>query len=127
VGGAIFNDEHYRTHFGVTLPCALTVLTTVTSRPSPVRVVTDAGRKSMSMDTAPPRPLGYEHITNLRLSAEHAQFDMASPSAAPAVGEQVEFVVGYTDTSVHLHEEIVALRHGAVEAVWKVAGRGLIK
>jgi D-serine deaminase-like pyridoxal phosphate-dependent protein len=43
------------------------------------------------------------------------------------VGDKVEFVLGYTDTTVHLHEEIVALRKGRVEAVWKVAGRGKIK
>jgi hypothetical protein len=28
---------------------------------------------------------------------------------------------------VHLHEEIVAIRGGRVEAVWKVAARGRIK
>src|SRR5688572_27595262 len=52
VGGAIFNDEHYRSHYSIDLPQALTVLTTVTSRPTPTRVILDAGKKSMSMDAA---------------------------------------------------------------------------
>jgi hypothetical protein len=39
----------------------------------------------------------------------------------------VEFIPGYTDTSVHLHDEMVVLRSGRIEAVWKVAGRGKIK
>jgi hypothetical protein len=39
----------------------------------------------------------------------------------------VPLVVGYSDTTVHLHEEIVATRNGAVEAVWRVAARGKIK
>ncbi|MBW8707733.1 MAG: alanine racemase [Alphaproteobacteria bacterium] len=87
IGGAIFNDEHYRLHFGVTLPQALTILTTVTSRPNPIRVVLDAGR----------------------------------------IGDRLQFVPGYTDTTIHLHEEIIALRGSRIEAVWKVAARGRIK
>jgi hypothetical protein len=39
----------------------------------------------------------------------------------------MEFNPGYTDPTVHLHEEIVAPRNGQVEAVWKVTGRGKIK
>jgi hypothetical protein len=39
----------------------------------------------------------------------------------------VELIVGYSDTTVHLHEEIVGLRDGRVEAVWRVAARGRIK
>jgi len=36
-------------------------------------------------------------------------------------------IVGYSDTTVHLHEEIVGVRGGRVEAVWRVAGRGKMK
>ncbi len=127
VGGAVMNDAHYRWHFNIDMPFALTVLATVTSRPAPTRVILDAGRKSMSIDTAIPRALKVPGVRELRLSAEHAQLELEAPSDWPRVGDRVEFVPGYTDTTVHLHEEIVALRAGAVEAVWKVAGRGKIK
>ncbi len=126
VGGAIFNDEHYRTHYGLDLPCALTVLATVISRPNPTRVILDAGRKAMSNDMALPRPLGLD-VASVKLSAEHAQIELAAPSETPHVGDKIELVIGYSDTTIHLHEEIVALRGGAVEAVWKVAGRGKLK
>ncbi|MES2473407.1 MAG: DSD1 family PLP-dependent enzyme [Pseudomonadota bacterium] len=126
VGGAIFNDEHYRTHYGLELPCALTVLATVISRPNPARVILDAGRKAMSNDMALPRPLGLD-VSSVKLSAEHAQIELAAPSETPHVGDKIELVIGYSDTTIHLHEEIVALRGGVVEAVWKVAGRGKIK
>jgi D-serine deaminase-like pyridoxal phosphate-dependent protein len=43
------------------------------------------------------------------------------------VGDKIEFVVGYSDSTVHLHEEIVGLRGGRVESVWRIAGRGKIK
>ncbi len=127
VGGAIFNDEHYRTHFNIDLPCALTVLTTVTSRPMPTRVILDAGRKAMSMDAALPRVLDLPGVKHMKLSAEHILLELDAPSERPHIGERVEFVVGYGDTTVHLHEEIVALRNGTVEAVWRVAARGKTK
>jgi D-serine deaminase-like pyridoxal phosphate-dependent protein len=63
----------------------------------------------------------------VKLYAEHAKLELESPSETPRVGDRVEFIPGYTDTTVHLHEEMVVLRNGRVEAVWKVAGRGKIK
>lgn len=127
VGGAVLGDEHYRGHHHLDMPVSLTLMAMVTSRPSPTRVILDAGRKSMSTDTAVPRPLNTPPVADVWLSAEHARLELASPSDMPRMGDRVEFVLGYTDTTVHLHEEIVALRKGKVEAVWKIAGRGKIK
>ena len=59
VGGAIFSDMHYLTHYHVDFAPALIVLTTVTSRPTPTRIVVDAGKKTMSGDAAMPAPRGY--------------------------------------------------------------------
>jgi D-serine deaminase-like pyridoxal phosphate-dependent protein len=127
VGGAVMNDEHYRWHFQIDLPFSLTVLTTVTSRPTPTRVILDAGRKAMSIEMALPRPLGLPPVREVRLSAEHTRLELETPSDRPRVGDRVEFIPGYTDTTVHLHEEMIALRNGRIEGVWKVAGRGKIK
>ncbi|MEO8300321.1 MAG: DSD1 family PLP-dependent enzyme [Rhizomicrobium sp.] len=127
VGGAVLSDEHYRGHHNVNMPVSLTILTTVTSRPTPTRIILDAGRKTMSGDAAVPRPLNVPGVKDVWLSAEHARLELEAPSDTPRVGDRVELVLGYTDTTVHLHEEIVALRKGQVEAVWKVAGRGKIK
>jgi D-serine deaminase-like pyridoxal phosphate-dependent protein len=63
----------------------------------------------------------------VRLYAEHAQLDLESPSDFPRVGDRVEFIPGYTDSTIHLHEEIIALRGERIEAVWPVVGRGKIK
>jgi D-serine deaminase-like pyridoxal phosphate-dependent protein len=127
VGGGVMNDAHYRWHYNIDLPFSLTVLATVTSRPTPTRVILDAGRKTMSIDTAIPRPLRVPGVKEVRLYAEHALLELEAPSEQPRVGDRVEFIPGYTDSTVHLHEEIVALRGGQIEAVWKVAGRGKIK
>ena len=63
----------------------------------------------------------------MKLSAEHATIELELPSETPRVGDRMEFVVGYSDTTVHLHEEIVGTRNGRVEDVWRVAGRGKIQ
>ena len=127
VGGAIFSDVHYRTHYHLDHPCALKLLTTVTSRPTTRRIVLDAGKKAMSGDAALPEPLGLANVRSLRLSAEHTTIELDAPSETPRVGDQLELIVGYSDTTVHLHEEIVGLRAGSVDAVWRVAARGRIK
>jgi D-serine deaminase-like pyridoxal phosphate-dependent protein/predicted dehydrogenase len=124
VGGAIFSDVYYRTKFHVDFPCALTLLTTVTSRPTPTRIVLDAGKKTLSGDAAMPQPIGLPEIASARLSAEHMIVELANPSDQPCVGDHVEVVVGYSDTTVHLHDQMIATRKGRIEAVWPIAARG---
>jgi D-serine deaminase-like pyridoxal phosphate-dependent protein len=123
-GGGIFSDNHYRQHYHADFPCALTVLTTVTSRPTPTRIILDAGKKSMSSDAAMPSVVGLAEVRQMRLSAEHGVVELEQPSEFPRIGDQLKLIVGYSDTTVHLHDEIVALRQGAIEAIWRVAARG---
>lgn len=124
VGGGIFSDAHYRTHTNFSLPYALTLLATVTSRPTATRIILDIGRKEMSADAAMPEPLGVPEVASIRLSAEHTTIELERPSAEPRVGDRVEMVAGYSDTTIHLHENIVGLRKGVVETVWPISGRG---
>ncbi len=127
VGGAIFSDMHYLTNYHVDFAPALTVLTTVTSRPTPTRIVVDAGRKSMSGDAAMPVPLSIPPVSAMKLSSEHTKIELEQPNAAPNFGDKIELIVGYSDTTVHLHEEIVGVRGGRIESMWRVAGRGKLK
>lgn len=127
VGGAIFSDMHYRTHYHVDFAPALTLLATVTSRPTPTRIVVDAGKKAMSGDAAMPAPCGLPAIHAMKLSAEHSKLELEHPNDVPKVGDKIEFIVGYSDTTIHLHEEIVGVRGGRIESVWRVAGRGKLK
>ena len=125
-GGAIFSDVHYRTHYHFDFPQGLTILMTVTSRPTPTRIITDTGKKAMSSDSAVPEPLGLPKAKPMKLSAEHGTIELEAPSEAPRVGDKLEVIVGYSDTTVHLHERIYATRGGRIEAVWPVAARGRI-
>jgi D-serine deaminase-like pyridoxal phosphate-dependent protein len=102
-------------------------MTTVISRPTPNRIICDAGKKTMSSDASMPEPLGLGNIRGARLSAEHATIELERPSETPRVGDRLEWVVGYSDTTVHLHEEIYATRKDHIEAVWPILGRGKIR
>ncbi len=126
-GGGVWGDLVYGERLGVDHEYALTVLATVTSRPTPTRIICDAGRKTMSMDAAVPRPRGIPGVSAVRLSAEHGIITLGAPSDTPHVGDTFEFVVGYSDTTVFLHDAIAAAREGVVEAVWSLPGRGKLR
>ena len=61
------------------------------------------------------------------LSAEHTPIELDAPSATPDVGDKIEFVVGYSDTTTMLHDELYGTRDGIVEVVWPIAGRGKLR
>ncbi len=126
-GGIIFGDVHYREHYRVDLAQSLTVLATVTSRPTPRRIILDAGRKAMPPDIAVPAPLRLPPVQSLSFSAEHVTVELEGPSATPVIGDKVEFVVGYGDMTVFLHDEIVGHRGGEIEAIWPILARGKLK
>lgn len=117
-GGGIFGDIRCREQFHVDHRCALTVLATVTSRPNPLRIVCDSGRKAMSADYAQPLPVGLGPVASVTLSAEHGIVELLEPSCAPRVGDPLQFAVGYADTTVYLHDQIVGVRGGRVERVF---------
>jgi D-serine deaminase-like pyridoxal phosphate-dependent protein len=126
-GGGALGDLTYRERLGVDHECALAVLATVTSRPTPTRVICDAGRKALSTDAVPPRPAGLEGVVSVGFSAEHAKLELAAPSETPRPGDRVTFLAGYADTTVPLHDELYGVRDGVVEAVWPVLARGRLR
>ena len=126
-GGGIMCDRVYTEQFGVEHPYALTVRASVTSRPTPTRIITDAGKKTMSADAAPPEPVGLPPVEDLFFAAEHGRINLVEPSHRPKVGDAIEYIVGYSDTTVCLHDQIYGIRNGMVEAVWPLWGRGRLQ
>jgi D-serine deaminase-like pyridoxal phosphate-dependent protein len=119
-GGGVLSDERYRTKYGVMLAQALTMMTTVISRPRPSRIICDGGKKTMSDYPVLPAPLGLDPVRSVGLSAEHITVELEAPSKQPRVGGTIEFVASYVDTSVHLHDRIFATRNGIIEDVWPI-------
>jgi len=126
-GGGIFMDAMYRDAFHVTedLGLALTCLTTVTSRKRD-RVVVDAGFKTLSAFHHPPRALGRDDLELQYLSAEHGVFAVQPGGDGPRLGDRLELLVGYSDSTTFMHDFMVGTRNGRVETVFEIAGRGLL-
>lgn len=125
-GGGIFMDAKYRDEFHVRdLQMALTLVASVTSR-RPGQIVTDAGFKSMSSHHGSPEVCNRSDIELNYLSAEHGVLNIESDSAAPQLGERLEFTLGYTDSTTFLHDVFWGVRAGRIESIIPIVGRGLL-
>ncbi len=125
-GGAVFNDMTYA-GFHVLTGQALFVHSVVTSRPAPKRVIVDAGFKTMPRWINRPQPVEMAGVADIALSAEHGIITLDEDNDAIAVGDRFDFVPGYSDTTVFLHDTIYALRNDRVEAVWPISARGKLR
>lgn len=125
-GGGVFGDVLYRT-IGANVEAALTLMTQVTSRPKPGRVIVDAGRKSIDPSSCQPTVLDLEIAGPIGFSAEHGTINLAIPSESPRIGERLRFQVGYSDQCNHLHENFFGIRNGLIECVWPILGRGKLQ
>lgn len=127
-GGAIFMDAFYRHKCQVPdLGYAMTILTTVVSRPTPERAIIDAGRKTMNIEVTPPLVLGREGITIKRLSAEHGELHVEPAEQGLKIGDRLELVPGYADLTVALHDQIYGFRRGKLEQIIPVEARGKLQ
>jgi D-serine deaminase-like pyridoxal phosphate-dependent protein len=124
-GGGIWGDAMYLDLHANVKP-ALELITTVTSRPNPTRVIIDAGRKTCDPSNRAPIPIGIE-IEKIALSAEHGNLTLTAPSETPAIGDRLHFRIGYSDQIMHLHEALYGHRNGIVEQVIPIAGRGRLQ
>lgn len=125
-GGGIFCDMAYQ-GWGVALEPSLFVKATVTSRPAPTRIILDAGFKTLPRGFAQPKPLGVANVESCVFSAEHCILVAGEPNDKHQVGSAVNFIVGYSDATVHMHDTLYGIRAGIVETAWPVLGRGKIR
>lgn len=128
-GSYVFMDGDYgRNDYGQALRFehSLFVATTVMSQGCGDRVVVDAGLKSLALDSGLPTLWGEAGLAYVSANDEHGLVQLADASVPrPALGRQLLLVPGHCDPTLNLHDEIVALRAGRVEAVWPIAARGL--
>ena len=127
-GGAIMMDVFYRRQCGVTqFNNALTVVTTVVSRPAPDRAIVDAGRKTMNMELNLPEALSHQGVEVKSLSAEHGALALAPEAQDLRIGDRVEFIPGYSDFTCVLHDRFYGIRQGRLEEIIPLAGRGRLQ
>jgi D-serine deaminase-like pyridoxal phosphate-dependent protein len=104
---------------------ALTILATVTSRPTPKRVITDAGFKTLSArEEGQPIVLDQPDLELDYLSAEHGVWLRGPESAEIRIGDRLEIIPDYHDTTTFRHDTFVGMRGGIVEVVIPLLARG---
>jgi D-serine deaminase-like pyridoxal phosphate-dependent protein len=131
-GSFIFMDVDYRRIGGQDGPVysdfrhSLSVLTTVVSKPADDMAVVDGGFKAFSTDKPfTPEPRSFEGLTFDWAGDEHGILKMPGAPVPVNVGDRVEFTIPHCDPTVNLYDCIYCLRGENVEAVWKIAARGM--
>jgi D-serine deaminase-like pyridoxal phosphate-dependent protein len=122
-GSYVFMDGSYRKVLQ-DFQCALTVLTTVISRPTPDRAVVDIGRKSISNDMGMPDVFNVEGATLTALSEEHGKLQVEGDARQLRPGDKIEILPSHGDTTINIHSHYFGVRNGKLEAIWEIAGRG---
>ena len=124
-GGVIFMDAFYRHACRLAgFHYALTILTTIVSRPTADRAIVDAGRKAMNIEIALPLVMGHEDVVVDRLSAEHGILKLGPRAQGLKIGDKLEFVPGYGDLTTVLHNQFFVLQGGKLVDVWPLTARG---
>ena len=108
--------------------CALTVLATVVSRPTPDRAILDAGSKALAADLAPMPGHGYvveypKAVVTV-LSEEHACVDLSNCSSRPAIGDKVRVVPNHVCVVSNLFDTVHLIENDMVIEAMPVAARG---
>ena len=105
---------------------ALFVQAQVISTARAGRAIGDAGWKTTGRHTGLPRVIAPSGVTCLGLNAEHTLLEL-DEGIELTPGQRFTMIPHYSDSTVLLHRRLFAVRDGIVEAVWDVAGAGMLQ
>ena len=132
VGSYVFMDAQYLAIGGASDPdvysdfqTSLTVLTTVLNAQYEGRVTTDAGAKACTINRPWPIVKGETGMTYSSGSDEFGTLRYDDPSRTYQLGDKLEVIVSHCDPVVNLYDQMYAVRGDRVEAVWRIAARGM--
>lgn len=128
---ALSDRDQVALGWGTLDDCALTVLTTVVSRPTATRAVVDAGTKTLSSDGSFQDEgwglvVGRPELRIARLTEEHGILDVPEGTDLP-IGTRLRVVPNHCCGTINMHDEVVALRDGDVAETWSVAARAKVR
>lgn len=123
-GSYVFMDARYNPIQGAKFKPALTLLSTVVSRPSKNRAVLDAGLKAITKEFGTPPIKDVEGAEIVHLSEEHAKVELSDASRDLRAGDKVQIIPSHGCTTINLHDKYYGIRNGVVEVVWDIAARG---
>ncbi len=131
-GSYVFMDGDYgrnQTDGALRFDHSLFLASTVMSQGGGGRCILDAGLKSLAVDSGLPtvwqQGAASSSLTYTAANDEHGIVRLADGTAPPPLGSQLLLVPGHCDPTLNLHDQLVAVRGGVVQALWPVAARGL--
>lgn len=122
-GSYVTLDAQYR-KVGSEFETALTILSTVVSRPADDRAVIDIGLKTCTNEFGVP-PVLVDGATVLGLSEEHARVKLEGAARDKfQLGDKVEVLPTHGCTTFNLHDRYYLMEDERVKAVCRIVGRG---
>lgn len=109
--------------------CALSVLATVVGRPSPQKVILDAGSKALAAERLTPRAegfglvCGHPQLRVERLYEQHAIVHSDEPCHL-ALGERVRVVPNHACAAANLHRQALIVEQDEVVDIWNIGAAG---
>jgi D-serine deaminase-like pyridoxal phosphate-dependent protein len=132
VGSYVFMDAQYLAIGGASdaevysdFQPSLTILTTVVNDQYDGRVTTDAGAKACTINQPWPIVKGETGMNYRSTSDEFGVILYDNPSRTYHVGDKLELIVSHCDPVVNLYDQMYAIRSDRVEAIWRIAARGM--
>ncbi|MGD9566962.1 MAG: D-TA family PLP-dependent enzyme [Sedimentibacter sp.] len=135
-GTYVFMDASQGNHISSYSRCAATVMTTVISKPTSVRVITDVGAKGITMQTrsqgmCATKGLGviknYNNVNIDQVYDEHAIIYNKMFHDSVNIGDKIEIIPNHICPVVNLHEEAYFIDDGEVLEIVPILCRGKLK
>lgn len=131
VGTYIYNDRSLV--IGKTCgwdDCALSILTTVVSTPTPERAIIDAGSKILSSDLMGNQGHGeivdHPEAVIAGLSEEHGHVENPADSRPLQIGQRLKVIPNHACVVSNLVNEVAFVRNGQIEKIVAVDARGCV-
>jgi D-serine deaminase-like pyridoxal phosphate-dependent protein len=111
--------------------CALTVLATVVSHPTPGRAIIDAGSKALTSDllglVGHGYVVGYPEAKVVGLSEEHGTLDVSAyADGGPKIGDTITIIPNHCCPVTNLFDTVHLVRGGELVETVAVAARGRV-
>jgi D-serine deaminase-like pyridoxal phosphate-dependent protein len=123
-GSYLLMDTAFRDHGVREFECTLSVLATITSRPTypgaEGLAIIDAGRKAISPQLGLPEVKTPASAKVRSLSDEHGRILLEGEAAALGVGDPIELWVRDANGTINQFDRFYAMRNEIVEAIWPI-------
>ncbi len=129
-GTYIYNDKSLvKGNICSEADCALNIMATVVSRPTPNRVIIDAGSKTLTSDLSNLQGYGlvagHPNIVIDNLSEEHGRLVSEQPIDLE-VGQKVRIIPNHVCVISNMVDQVYLTRKDKIESIEKVTARGCI-